>query len=157
VWLRGYGSIYDYFDALAERLRGVRVLCGKWDRVLGPSQTTALGLTGVFLDPPYGLRRAEEPVYGQDDRDVARQVREWAITHCLNRLLRIALCGYEGEYEMPADWTSVTWDHSMGYSEHGEGQGRKREVIWFSPHCLQAIQMCAFGDEMGDGVSKGDP
>lgn len=141
VWLRGHDSIYDYFDALAERLRGVRVLCGEWDRVLGPSQTTALGLTGVFLDPPFSIRRAAEPVYGQDDRDVAHQACEWAIANGRNPGLRIALCGYEGEHEMPADWTSVTWDHSMGYSEHGNGQGRKCEVIWFSPHCLQAIQI----------------
>jgi hypothetical protein len=148
VWLRGHGSIYNYFEALAERLRGVRVLCGEWDRVLGPSQTTALGLTGVFLDPPYSLRRCAEAVYGQDDRDVAHHVREWAIEHGLNPGLRIALCGLEGEPEMPAGWMSVMWDHSMGYSEHGEGQGRKREVVWFSPYCLQAIQMSAFGDEM---------
>jgi hypothetical protein len=146
VWIRGYADVYDYFEALAERLRSVRVLCGEWHRVLGPSQTTALGLTGVLLDPPYSIRRCAEAVYGQEDRDVAHQVREWAITNGLNRLLRIALCGYEGEHQMPADWTSVMWEHSMGYSEHGGGQGRKREVIWFSPYCLQAIQISAFGE-----------
>jgi DNA adenine methylase len=146
VWLRGHYNVYDYFEALAQRLRNVRVLCGDWSRVLGPSQTTALGLTGVLLDPPYSIRRCEEAVYGQEDRDVAPQVRDWAYGHGWNPMLRIALCGYEDEHQMPADWTQVVWDHPMGYSERTGGD-RKHEAIWFSPHCLQAIQMSAF-DEM---------
>jgi hypothetical protein len=145
VWIRGHDNVFDYFEALAKRLRGVRVLCGEWSRVLGPSQTTALGLTGVFLDPPYSIRRCAEAVYSQDDREVANQVREWAISHGSNPLLRIALCGYEGEHQMPAGWTQMLRENITGYSERTGGE-RKREEIWFSPHCLQAIQMSAFGE-----------
>ena len=38
--------------ALSERLRGVRVACGDWSRVVGPSVLRAGGMpVGVFLDP----------------------------------------------------------------------------------------------------------
>jgi hypothetical protein len=42
--------IRDYFEALAGRLRDVRVACGEWDRVLGDSVTHKHGITGIFLD-----------------------------------------------------------------------------------------------------------
>ena len=39
---------------LADRLRLTRVCCGDWIRVCqSRSVTTRLGLTGIFLDPPY--------------------------------------------------------------------------------------------------------
>jgi site-specific DNA-adenine methylase len=41
------------------RLRRVRVCCGDWTRVLGRSATECIGVTGVFLDPPYAPRRTE--------------------------------------------------------------------------------------------------
>jgi hypothetical protein len=48
AWLR------EWCNALADRLRPVRVCCGNWSRVCdSPSVLTRLGLTGVFLDPPY--------------------------------------------------------------------------------------------------------
>ena len=49
AWIRGW------MQALCDRLRPVRVCCGHWSRVCdSPSTMTRLGLTGVFLDPPYG-------------------------------------------------------------------------------------------------------
>ena len=47
------GQIVDYMRQLAERMRKVRVCCGDWQRVCGPSVTVKHGITGVFLDPPY--------------------------------------------------------------------------------------------------------
>ncbi|MFP4145883.1 MAG: DNA adenine methylase [Phycisphaeraceae bacterium] len=48
AWLR------DWFQALRDRLRPVRVCCGDWSRVCSShSVTTRIGLTGIFLDPPY--------------------------------------------------------------------------------------------------------
>ena len=46
-------QIVAYMRELAERLRKVRVCCGDWSRVCGPSVTIKHGITGVFLDPPY--------------------------------------------------------------------------------------------------------
>ena len=43
----------DYLFALAARLRRVRVCCGDWSRICGPSVTFKHGITGVFLDPPF--------------------------------------------------------------------------------------------------------
>ena len=134
-------SVIAYMRELAERLRRVRVCCGDWSRVCGPSPTFKHGLTGVFLDPPYAAEAdRNEDLYSVDDLSVAHEVREWAITNGDNPLLRIALCGYEGEHEMPGTWECVAWKAKGGYGSQGDGRGRTnagRERIWFSPHCLK--------------------
>lgn len=129
-----------YLGTLAERLDRVRVCCGEWDRVLGPSVTFRHGLTGVLLDPPYGDEERMHGLYACDSDSVAAKVREWAIENGDNPLLRIALCGYEGEHAMPDSWECVPWKNRGGYGSQGNGNGRKnaaRERIWFSPHCLK--------------------
>lgn len=131
-------DLYGYFEALANRLRRVRVCCGDWTRVLGPSPTTSIGLTGVLLDPPYATTREE--VYAQESMFLAHEVREWALTNGDNPLLRIALCGYEGEHSMPNSWECLAWKANGGYANQSDGRGRQnaeRERIWFSPHCLK--------------------
>ena len=60
-------------------------------------------------------------------------------------MLRIALCGYDGEHEMPDGWTVLEWKARGGYASvsDGESDGKencKRERIWFSPHCLGPAQ-----------------
>lgn len=65
---------------------------------------------------------------------------KWAIENGDHPDLRIALCGYEGNYQMPDGWQKVSWKAAGGYGSQGNGNGRVnagREVIWFSPHCLQ--------------------
>ena len=95
----------------------------------------ANGLTAVFLDPPYSDKANRDPkLYRVDDLDVAHQVRQWAIEQRHNPLMRIALCGYEGEHEMPADWECVPWKAGRGYAKNSN---RFKERIWFSPHCLK--------------------
>jgi len=132
-------GIHDLFSALAARLRCVRVCCGDWQRVLGSTPTTKLGLTGVFLDPPYSAKADRDAdLYSVDDLDVANKVREWAVEHGDDPLMRIALCGYEGEHEMPGGWKKVKWKAVGGYGSQSNGKGRanaSREVIWFSPQC----------------------
>jgi site-specific DNA-adenine methylase len=128
--------IAEYFAALSARLRDVRVSCGDWNRALGESVTVKHGITGVFLDPPYSAE--EHDVTYSADSDVAKDVREWALFNGDNRLLRIALCGYESEREMPG-WECVAWKARGGYGSQSDGRGREnsgRERIWFSPHCL---------------------
>jgi len=131
----------QYLELLASRLRRVRVLCGSWERVLTPSVTTGNGLTAVFLDPPYAdtAQRADQ-LYACDSLTVAHEVRAWAIANGENSMLRIALCGYEGEHELPANWECVPWKAGIGFANRAKGERRnenyKRERIWFSPHCL---------------------
>jgi hypothetical protein len=133
--------VREYMLALSERLRKVRVCCGDWMRVCGPSPTVKLGTTGVFLDPPYADDADRtDSLYAVDDLSVAHQVRDWAIENGDNPQLRIALCGYEGEHAMPDSWDCVAWKARGGYGSQGEGRGREnaaRERIWFSPHCLR--------------------
>jgi hypothetical protein len=132
----------DYFAKLAARLRHVRVCCGDWSRVLGPSVTIKhAGITGVFLDPPYASEAERTPdLYAKDCLRVAVDVRDWALTHGNNPRLRICLCGYDGEHAMPPSWTAAPWCAPGGYGSQSNKRGRsnrKREVLWFSPHCLR--------------------
>lgn len=114
-------DLIDYFDQLCRRMRRVRVCCGDWSRVCGPSVTWRHGVTAVFLDPPYADTANRNPnLYRVDSETVAHDVREWAIEQGKNPLMRIALCGYDGEHEMPADWKVFGW---------------KR--VWFSPACME--------------------
>jgi hypothetical protein len=137
-------GLYGYMCELATRLRRVRVCCGDWSRVVTPAVTTYIGLTGILLDPPYG--HAERSIcYSQDD-DISAAVRTWALEHGDDPKLRIALCGYDGEYEMPDSWSIVAWKAGGGYGRSARGKAnRDRERIWFSPHCLRPDHGLPFG------------
>jgi len=137
------GGIQLWFEALAHRLRDVRVCCGDWKRVMGESVTTAHGMTAVFLDPPYGVEDRAD-LYRAESFTVAREVTEWCLENGSNPMLRIALCGYEGETHHAledAGWNVLAWKARGGYGSQGEEQGRanaERERIWFSPACIGA-------------------
>jgi DNA adenine methylase len=134
-------GVHAWMQALGERLRRVRVCCGDWSRVLKPSATVQIGTTGVLLDPPY---EGEEDVYGQAS-EVSRKVREWALENGDNPELRIALCGYEGEHQMPDTWRCVAWEAVGGYAAaRGNKENAKRERVWLSPHCLRDVQADLF-------------
>jgi len=137
---RGNDGLHVWMSALADRLRYVRVCCGDWTRVCGPTPTVKLGLTGVFLDPPYSDEAGRQSdLYREDSGDVAHAVREWAIAHGDDPRIRIALCGYGSEHAMPDDWTAQVWKSRGGYGSQGNGNGRanaSRETIWYSPHCI---------------------
>lgn len=134
-------ALVDYMTQLSDRLRRVRVCCGNWDRICGPTPTIKLGITGVFLDPPYAddCGRAED-LYSSDSKSVSHDVQRWAFENQDNPRLRIALCGYEGEHDMPDSWECVAWKNRGGYGSQGNGRGEEnahRERIWFSPHCIK--------------------
>jgi site-specific DNA-adenine methylase len=140
------GTILEWMQTLAARLRYVRVCCGDWRRVLTPSVTEAIGVTGVLLDPPYSAAAGRDPsIYSEESLDVAHAVREWALSNGDNPRLRIALCGYEGEHDMPSTWRCVAWKAAGGYAAAaGNTDNAKRERIWFSPACLNARQASLF-------------
>lgn len=143
-------ALREWFGSLQDRLRRVRVCCGDWKRILGPSPTVHIGVTGVFLDPPYepteiakgagrhGLAKTDK-LYSHHTAGVSAEVRAWALEHGDDPKLRIALCGYEGEHEMPSSWSVHAWVASGGYSNRGKNPRRNagRERIWLSPHCLR--------------------
>ena len=131
-------DLAEYMNTLAERLRRVRVCCGDWSRICGPTVTEKNGLTSVFLDPPYSHAERDDDLYALDE-DCGAAVREWAIENGDNPLLRIAICSY-GEYAMPSAWERYAWKAAGGYGRQSDGRGREnaaREVIWFSPNCLK--------------------
>ena len=105
------------------------------------------GLTGVFLDPPYDDGEMSYASDSDADNAIRRAgqslsaaVRQWAIENGGHPLLRIALCGYEGEHAMPPTWECVPWKARGGYGGQKRIDGtvnenRHRERIWFSPNC----------------------
>jgi hypothetical protein len=141
------GALYAWFAALQDRLRYVRVCCGDWQRVLGPSVTFQHGLTGILLDPPYSAEEdRREGLYAVDDLQIAHAVRQWCLDHGSNPRLRIVLCGYGAVHDalLTQGWTRRAWHAQGGLGNLGQGRGRAnraREVLWLSPHC-QEVGAC---------------
>lgn len=161
-WLAGW------MRSLSDRLRLVRTCYGDWNRICGSrTTTTRIGLTGVFLDPPYALncerlwaiirhltQGADYPAVAkssqrhgdlyandkhQDLDDLVARVSVWCRDHGDDPLMRIAVCGYEGEHDWLEGhgWEAVAWKAHGGYGNRKAGNENKtRERIWFSPHCL---------------------
>lgn len=142
-------GIRSLFEALCARLRRVRVVCGDWSRVMGYSVTWRHGVTGILLDPPY---EDGAVTYSASDAtsSVARDVGEWCREYGHHPKLRIALCGYEGDYDLPG-WRVFEWKARGGYGSQrrdGSNKNAHRERIWFSPHCLpldEDVQVSLFG------------
>ena len=142
AWLK------SYMRGFADRMHRVRVCCGEWHRVCGPAVTFGHGLTGVFLDPPYAdTAGRRKDLYACDSDQVAHAVRKWAIEQGDNPKMRIVLAGYEGEHKMPRSWTEHAWEAAGGYGcmstneASAARKNRKRERLWFSPHCLPVREL----------------
>jgi hypothetical protein len=136
-------NVLPYLQALASRLRHVRVCCGEWDRVLGPSATTSLGMCGILFDPPYSSDAVDQVKVYDDlsDPAISGAVREWCVEHGEDANLRIALCGYEGEHNEleKHGWSKVYWKAQGGYGcqrKDGVNENRRKERIWFNPACI---------------------
>jgi len=135
-------NIVSTMRVLGERLRRVRVACGSWERVVTDVVTWRYGVTGVFLDPPYAEGKMS---YSAGGHGVAVDVAEWAREAGKRPDMRIALCGHEGEHDMPG-WACEKWTAKRGYAKNErEGEdnylpNRHRERIWFSQACLSASQ-----------------
>jgi site-specific DNA-adenine methylase len=133
-------GLLSWFAALSARLRRVRICCGDWSRVCGPSVTWKHGLTGVLLDPPYSAEEARtSDLYRIESETVAHDVRAWCLAN--GPKLRVVLCGYGTVHDalLDAGWTKTAWQANGGFGNQGQGQGRAnaaREQLWCSPHCL---------------------
>ncbi len=136
-------AAFKNLSALADRLRYVRVCCGDWTRIISRSVTTEHGMTGMFLDPPYSRELRDPDIYATDSagNNPAGECGRWCGENGENPLLRIALCGYDGEHNHleAQGWRVYAWKANGGYSNRGNGRGKKNrnlERIWFSPGCL---------------------
>lgn len=142
-------DLQSWFSALSDRLRRVRVCSGDWSRVCRPAPTYCLGLTGVFFDPPYDKF---ENLYRENSQSVSHDVREWAIEAGKRPDIRIALCGYDGEHNMPDDWSIYQWSAHGGYTNSKDNVNRHKERIYFSPACLSGEQDGLFDRKVRFGI-----
>ena len=135
--------LLEWFGRLRDRLRTVRVCCGDWQRICSsPTTLTQLGLTGVFLDPPYSAAAdREKTIYAHESATIAHDVRTWCLEYGGDRQIRACLAGYAGEGHEALEregWRVFAWKAHGGYgnrSAKGQANARK-ERLWFSPHCL---------------------
>lgn len=113
----------EWLRTLSARLERVRVIHGSWDRCL--HHHYGGDDTAVFFDPPY---KGHEFLYA--DGTSLDGVVEWcrASAH-----LRIALCGHQGDYDLPG-WSVTTWSRKR--KTYNGGSTTASEAIWFSPACL---------------------
>lgn len=140
--------IHEWFGALMDRMRRVRVAVGDWSRVLGESVTTRHGLTGVFLDPPYTEGDMDYAVGGVGGA-LAGDVRAWCADNGDNPALRIVLCGHAGEHDalLAHGWHLRKWQARKGYASTAAALERSAsETLWCSPHCvpLRKVQEALF-------------
>lgn len=156
----GEDTITAYLNQLAERLRYVRVCCGDWKRVVTKGVLNTGSVTGIFLDPPYDTTIRCDHLYTHDEAGVNHDVYEWAIEHQDEPNYRIILCGYEGEYEIPKNWTTIKW-----VSGRANADNRFKERLWISPQCkrkgisnLINTSLFDFFNSTGEspGVTEGD-
>jgi len=136
-------KIYDWFRALSERLRRVRVVCGDWTRVCGGHWQDRLGACGIFFDPPYGVNDRDQGLYHRESTDIARDVRAWALERGANPDYRIVIAGYDEHGELlEHGWRAEGWKTGGGYAhtrraDTSQGdENRTRERLYCSPHCL---------------------
>ena len=140
--------IFEWFDALMQRTRNVRVAVGDWQRVLTESVTTRHGMTGVFLDPPY-TKGAMDYAAGGVGGDLADKVRAWCAENGQDPKLRIVLCGHAGEHDglLASGWHLRAWTARKGYAVTDEAvKNSASETLWCSPHCVpeRAVQEALF-------------
>lgn len=137
-------SLYEVMQKLSDRLRHVRVCSGDWKRVLSSSAmgTNPSGLAqgiapcAVYLDPPYP---GYEHIYGITNDGLHDDIKKFCLEYGENPRVRIALSGYEGDYDLPG-WDVVEWKAHGGYanqSKKHDNENARRERIWFSPTCIK--------------------
>jgi site-specific DNA-adenine methylase len=121
---RSRGTLRQYVRRLAERLSNVTLFHGNWTRLARCALRMRPRDTAIFLDPPYSKGSGRRPgLYTTDSLSVARYVKRWAVA-AAKLGVKVALCGYDGEHEMPPDWEEITW---------GAQFGGEKERIWISP------------------------
>ena len=141
--------IHEIIQQLSVRLRKVIAFHGNWrtcvsNTKLGQAGKSKKYTASVFLDPPYSTPTRGK-LYAKDSKVIALDALAWCKEHQDNPRLHIALCGLEGEYDLPG-WDAVPWvekDYNImgGKTKPSDrGEHTRIETIWFSPHCLLPSQ-----------------
>jgi DNA adenine methylase len=136
-------GIQAWMRELQQRLRRVRVCCGDWQRVLSRriihpaiSGGDRDVLAGIVFDPPYLDGFGADGTCYTGGGNVAREVEAWCRENGHREQLRIILCGYAGNYDLPG-WRQVNWKAAGGYANTDETKANShRETLWLSPACL---------------------
>ena len=133
--------IQVWFEALAARLRHVKVVCGDWTRVCGGHWQAENKPVGLFFDPPYGSLKRKKEIYFHDSFDISAAVEAWVLERGKNPDYRIVVCGYDDEHaSLQANgWKVRAYKAQGGYGNLGNSQGkvnRHRERLFVSPHCV---------------------
>jgi DNA adenine methylase len=139
-------DLRKWLEAIKDRLKRVRVTCGDWKRVVSPAIAyknkgiSSKDITAILLDPPYSNKNRSKVYLNDKETDIYSEVCDWAINN-YNDNQRIAVCGYEGDFIFPNDWKCYNWSTSGGFANKSKNnsQGKinsKKEVIYFSPNCL---------------------
>ena len=141
------GRLSAYLQALADRLRRVRITCGDWRRVVTPSVhragTGGDGSRAIFLDPPYAT---SGDLYAASSDGIGEQVREWCTTAPAS--LRIILCGYDDEHDalLRHGWTVTDGKSGRGAGYSTNAANGRRERLWMSPACIPIAQPGLFDE-----------
>jgi len=151
---RAAGTASAQIQALSVYLAGCILPCGDWSRVMTDAalfyRATTTNQTAVFLDPPYQHDGRAVQVYGAfDDPNLMGAVIDWCLAYGDDPRLRIALCRYDTCTALDAaGWGGYTWAAPGGYgNQNAQGNdNRHREIIYFSPHCLNNRQLKLWGD-----------
>ena len=134
------------FNAVAERIARIQVLCGDWSRCVAKVciRKKASPTVGIFLDPPYGTGNGV--AYDDGTGDTAADVWQWACKNGDNPRLRIVVAGYDDGRELPEGWSAIERIEHGGYGNaNANGNvNRYRERLWLSPHCVHAKQETLF-------------
>lgn len=142
---RPHLDVQAYMKQISDRLKYVRVAAGDWKRILTTGVLYRGKPRGIFLDPPYREEVRYKGLYSTDTTATLNdEVMAWAIEHGADPDNRIALCGYEGEYEMPSNWKVHAHSSTRAYpsskdKSDGNVNNRHKERIWFSPHCVEEL------------------
>ena len=90
----------------------------------------------MLLDPPYSAPRTSD-LYTHDGL-ATQAVSRWCLEHGTDPKLRIVLCGYEGEHDLPG-WTVIPWKAQGGYGHQAQATANlnhHKERLWLSPNCI---------------------
>jgi site-specific DNA-adenine methylase len=135
-------DLYAQLGKLQKRLARVRVLCGDWKRAVTPVIVRSSPPCGILLDPPYAHDLRDDRVYATES-NITGEIMDFCKAWESDVNVRIALCGLEGEYDLPG-WDVCPWTSRGGYNNHnksGKENNRTKETIWFSPHCLPPARL----------------
>jgi len=138
-------GVGPYLARLQARLRHVRIACGDWSRVCTPSATTAWGITGVFLDPPYP-DDTHDVTYSGGNGDASARAYAWAVRHGRSPLLRVVFCTMEGAHPVPEGWTAIRWERNGYHVTDDARDAARREIVMMSPGCQLMAQPSLFDE-----------